>query len=332
VSLSDLIGEQARARAQRAYYADDWENGNEDYEPGRVVAGGSNGGGGGGADGGGGAQSTPGVVGGGWWRAGGKLIAGTTGWFDTDTSPVGSPLLVTYRNTLGRSATTAATHNAGGTDVATAAGVGGGGAGGVLPEDAGLQMAVLSLRLGGGSGGNGSGALTGSSNGGKAAGAGSRRGRPSAGVGGASEPAGLVAGSLGLSQGQQQLLCLARMLLQKRQIVLLDEVTAAVDPGTSTLMRAVLADTLRGATVLQIAHDLEAVLGYDRVAVMEGGTVAEAGPPRALLEQQGSRLAALAAAAGVGVAPVGVQQGGGGGGSEQQPAPASPLAAADSLL
>jgi len=51
--------------------------------------------------------------------------------------------------------------------------------------------------------------------------------------------------------------------------------------------------------VLQIAHDLQAVLSYDRVAVMADGAIAEIGPPGMLIASPGSRLAGLAAAAGV---------------------------------
>ena len=53
------------------------------------------------------------------------------------------------------------------------------------------------------------------------------------------------------------------------------------------------------ATVLQIAHDLQAIEGYDKVAVMADGAIAEIGPPTTLLAAPGSKLAALAASAGI---------------------------------
>ena len=59
----------------------------------------------------------------------------------------------------------------------------------------------------------------------------------------------------------------------------------------------VLERQLRGVTVLQIAHDLPAVLSYDRIAVMADGAVAEVGPPGLLLSTPGGWLAGLAAAA-----------------------------------
>ncbi len=59
----------------------------------------------------------------------------------------------------------------------------------------------------------------------------------------------------------------------------------------------VLQQQLRGVAVLQVAHSLSAVAAYDRVLLMEGGHIVEAGPPGQLLSQGGSRFAALAALA-----------------------------------
>jgi len=93
--------------------------------------------------------------------------------------------------------------------------------------------------------------------------------------------------SIALSHGQQQLLCLARMLLMRqtkpRAVVLLDEITSSVDPGTARIMHEVLEHELRGATVLQVAHNLSSIKGYDRILVMEEGQVVEAGTPEELL-------------------------------------------------
>jgi ABC-type multidrug transport system fused ATPase/permease subunit len=101
-----------------------------------------------------------------------------------------------------------------------------------------------------------------------------------------------------LSAGQRQLLCLARMLLRRADVVLLDECTASVDAETGRVMAAVLGEHLSGSAVLQIAHDLEHVMGYDEVAVMEGGRVVECGPPGELLRAEGGAFAALSAAGG----------------------------------
>jgi ABC-type multidrug transport system fused ATPase/permease subunit len=103
-------------------------------------------------------------------------------------------------------------------------------------------------------------------------------------------------GGVELSDGQRQLLCMARMLLRGADIVLLDECTASVDADSARVMAAVLREQLGSSTVLQIAHDLGHLEGYDVVAVMEGGRVVEAGPPGELLQLEGGAFAALSAA------------------------------------
>lgn len=90
-----------------------------------------------------------------------------------------------------------------------------------------------------------------------------------------------------LSVGQKQLLCLARALLRKTQILILDEATAAVDPGTERQMQAALSSWFAQCTVLLIAHRLSSVLDCARVLVMDEGQVAESGSPAQLLAQKG---------------------------------------------
>nr|XP_009007407.3 ATP-binding cassette sub-family C member 6 isoform X2 [Callithrix jacchus] len=90
-----------------------------------------------------------------------------------------------------------------------------------------------------------------------------------------------------LSVGQKQLLCLARALLRKTQILILDEATAAVDPGTELQMQATLGSWFAQCTVLLIAHRLRSVMDCARVLVMDKGQVAERGSPAQLLAQKG---------------------------------------------
>uniref|UniRef100_A0A2K5KKH0 ATP binding cassette subfamily C member 6 n=1 Tax=Cercocebus atys TaxID=9531 RepID=A0A2K5KKH0_CERAT len=87
--------------------------------------------------------------------------------------------------------------------------------------------------------------------------------------------------------GQKQLLCLARALLRKTQILILDEATAAVDPGTELQMQATLGSWFAQCTVLLIAHRLRSVMDCARVLVMDKGQVAESGSPAQLLAQKG---------------------------------------------
>ncbi|KAK1656272.1 P-loop containing nucleoside triphosphate hydrolase protein [Colletotrichum phormii] len=91
----------------------------------------------------------------------------------------------------------------------------------------------------------------------------------------------------GLSAGQKQLFCLARAVLRKRSggIVLLDEATSNFDHATDEEVRKVLDEEFgeAGVTVVEVAHRLEAIVGYDVVVVMYEGWVVEVGKPRELL-------------------------------------------------
>jgi hypothetical protein len=92
-------------------------------------------------------------------------------------------------------------------------------------------------------------------------------------------------GGANLSQGQRQLVCLARALLKRPKIVVLDEATSAVDQGTDSNIQESLRKEFAaaGCTVLVIAHRLSTVADFDRVLVLEKGRVAEMGTPRELL-------------------------------------------------
>lgn len=93
-------------------------------------------------------------------------------------------------------------------------------------------------------------------------------------------------GGANLSQGQRQLVCLARSLLRRPKIVILDEATSAVDRGTDSNIQESLRKEFAaaGCTVLVIAHRLSTVADFDRLLVMDKGRVAEFGSPRELLE------------------------------------------------
>ncbi|KAK4154036.1 hypothetical protein C8A00DRAFT_14832 [Chaetomidium leptoderma] len=92
-------------------------------------------------------------------------------------------------------------------------------------------------------------------------------------------------GGANLSQGQRQLVCLARALLKRPKIVVLDEATSAVDRGTDSNIQESLRKEFAaaGCTVLVIAHRLSTVADFDRLLVLEKGRVAEMGSPRELM-------------------------------------------------
>uniref|UniRef100_A0A8D2LSN2 Multidrug resistance-associated protein 1 n=1 Tax=Varanus komodoensis TaxID=61221 RepID=A0A8D2LSN2_VARKO len=94
-------------------------------------------------------------------------------------------------------------------------------------------------------------------------------------------------GGENLSVGQRQLVCLARALLRKSKILVLDEATAAVDLETDNLIQSTIRTQFEGCTVLTIAHRLNTVMDYARVIVLDRGGIVECGSPAALIQKKG---------------------------------------------
>ncbi|KAM3826734.1 multidrug resistance-associated protein 1-like isoform 1-T1 [Vipera latastei] len=94
-------------------------------------------------------------------------------------------------------------------------------------------------------------------------------------------------GGENLSVGQRQLVCLARALLRKSKILVLDEATAAVDLETDSLIQSTIRTQFEGCTVLTIAHRLNTIMDYTRVIVLEKGRIVECGAPADLIESRG---------------------------------------------
>ncbi|KAI1076073.1 ABC multidrug transporter [Whalleya microplaca] len=87
-----------------------------------------------------------------------------------------------------------------------------------------------------------------------------------------------------LSHGQRQLLCLARAAVRPGQVVVMDEAMSSVDAETEGLMQRVVDEEFRGCTLLSVAHKLHTVLHFDRVVVLDKGSVVEVGNPMELLD------------------------------------------------
>ena len=122
---------------------------------------------------------------------------------------------------------------------------------------------------------------------------------------------GVQEGGANFSVGQRQLLCMARALLRRPKILLMDEATASVDYETDAIIQETLRLHLGECTILTIAHRLATILDYDKVLVMAAqeledgikgpGTVAEFDTPLALM-QAGGLFAEMVSAGGLNVA------------------------------
>lgn len=95
-----------------------------------------------------------------------------------------------------------------------------------------------------------------------------------------------------LSGGQRQRLCIARAVLSRAKVLVLDEATSSLDPESEREVQAALAEVLPGRTALVIAHRLSTVTGADIIHVVDAGRIVESGAHAELL-RAGGRYAAL---------------------------------------
>ena len=91
-----------------------------------------------------------------------------------------------------------------------------------------------------------------------------------------------------LSVGQRQLLCMARAILRKPKILILDECTASIDHETDGIIQNVVRSQLSECTVISIAHRLHTIAYYDAVIVMQQGRMMEYDHPYKLMRDSNS--------------------------------------------
>ena len=90
-----------------------------------------------------------------------------------------------------------------------------------------------------------------------------------------------------LSIGQRQLICIARALVKKPKILLMDEATANIDQKTDSVIQNLIKNTLKETTVVTIAHRLITIIQYDKIIILEQGKKVEEGSPADLLDLEG---------------------------------------------
>ena len=140
-------------------------------------------------------------------------------------------------------------------------------------------------------------------------------------------------GGTNFSAGQRQLICIARALVRRTKILVLDEATSSIDLETDESIQQIVRSEFKGTTIT-IAHRLNTILDSTRVLVLRNGEVAELDTPAKLLADDQSVLHSMAVEAGLDTA---IEAAKGAGGSakdtgklvevDEKPAPAQPASA-----
>ena len=104
----------------------------------------------------------------------------------------------------------------------------------------------------------------------------------------------IAEGGENLSVGQRQLICLARALLRKSKILVLDEATASVDFATDELVQNTIRSEFKNCTTITIAHRLKTVLDSSRILLLDKGELEEYNSPESLLNDSNSMFYSLA--------------------------------------
>lgn len=95
-------------------------------------------------------------------------------------------------------------------------------------------------------------------------------------------------GGSSLSGGEKQRISIARAMLKNAPIVILDEATASIDPENEHLIQEAISELTHGKTIITIAHRLATIENADQILVIDGGTVAQKGTHKQLLDQKGT--------------------------------------------
>lgn len=95
-----------------------------------------------------------------------------------------------------------------------------------------------------------------------------------------------ISDAAGLSTGEKQLLCIARLMLKSPNILILDEATSNIDTRTEILVQKAFAKLMKGRTTFIIAHRLQTIKEADVILVMKNGNVVESGTHKTLLKRK----------------------------------------------
>ncbi|CAG9825249.1 unnamed protein product [Phaedon cochleariae] len=109
----------------------------------------------------------------------------------------------------------------------------------------------------------------------------------------------VVASGDNFSAGQKQLMCLARALVSRSKIIVMDEATSDMDRESDAVISEVIKENFQACTVVIIAHKLQSVLGCDRVMVVQSGKIVEFDSPKVLARDENGHFRKLLEKAGI---------------------------------
>ncbi|KZT35927.1 hypothetical protein SISSUDRAFT_1064088 [Sistotremastrum suecicum HHB10207 ss-3] len=105
-------------------------------------------------------------------------------------------------------------------------------------------------------------------------------------------------GGENFSTGEKQLMCMARAILKRSKVLVMDEATASVDYATDELISKTIRHEFAESTILTIAHRLRTVIDYNRIMLLDDGQIIEFDSPKTLLENENSKFYELCKATG----------------------------------
>jgi len=103
----------------------------------------------------------------------------------------------------------------------------------------------------------------------------------------------ISSGGTNLSVGQRQIFALARAIVRKSRILILDEATSAIDYKTDSIIQNSLRQELHDVSLITVAHRLQTIMDADKIMVLDAGHIAEFDSPKELLKIEGGKLRAL---------------------------------------
>ena len=93
-------------------------------------------------------------------------------------------------------------------------------------------------------------------------------------------------GGENLSVGEKQLICICRAILRKSKIIVMDEATANIDYKTEEIIQKAINDILSNSTIITIAHRIKTIMNYDKILILDNGSVANFDSPNNLLKNK----------------------------------------------